>query len=77
MPSLVCHHLSFAWPTGEVVFAGLDAAFPDGRTGLVGRNGAGKSTLLRILAGELRPTGGRISGPSRLGYLPQELTLDR
>lgn len=77
MSSLVCHQLSFTWPSGEVVFAGLDAAFPDGRTGLVGRNGAGKSTLLRILAGELTPTDGRVSGPSHVGYLPQDLTLDR
>ena len=55
MPSLVCHHLRFDWPNGEPVFADLDASFPDGVTGLVGRNGTGKSTLLQILAGELTP----------------------
>lgn len=29
MPSLVCHQLSYVWPNGESVFAGLDATFPD------------------------------------------------
>jgi ATPase subunit of ABC transporter with duplicated ATPase domains len=75
MPSLVCHHLSYAWPNGQAVFSDLDAAFPDGLTGLVGRNGTGKSTLLRILAGELAPTGGSVSGPTPIGYLPQHLVL--
>jgi ATPase subunit of ABC transporter with duplicated ATPase domains len=75
MPALVCHHLTFAWPTGEVVFADLDVAFPDGLTGLVGRNGVGKSTLLRILAGELTPTAGHVTGPATVGYLPQQLPL--
>ncbi|HYI57908.1 MAG TPA: ABC-F family ATP-binding cassette domain-containing protein [Microlunatus sp.] len=75
MPSLVCHHLTFAWPSGETVFRDLDATFPDGATGLVGRNGSGKSTLLRILAGELVPTAGSVSGTGRIGYLPQHLVL--
>ena len=75
MPSLVCHQLFFAWPDGEPVFAGLEATFPDGTTGLVGRNGSGKSTLLRMLAGELPPTSGSVQGPSRIGYLPQQLVL--
>ena len=75
MPSLVCHHLRFDWPNGESVFADLDASFPDGVTGLVGRNGTGKSTLLQILAGELTPTAGSVSGPERIAYLPQHLVL--
>ena len=77
MPSLVCSSLSFSWPDGQEVFAGLDVAFPDGTTGLVGRNGEGKSTLLRVLAGELVPTAGHVSGPERIGYLPQQLVLER
>ena len=75
MPSLVCHHLRFDWPNGEPVFADLDATFPDGLTGLVGRNGSGKSTLLRIMAGDLVPTAGSVSGPERIAYLPQQLVL--
>jgi ATPase subunit of ABC transporter with duplicated ATPase domains len=75
VPALICHHLTFGWPTGEVVFADLDVAFPDGLTGLVGRNGVGKSTLLRILAGDLTPTAGHVTGPATIGYLPQQLPL--
>ncbi len=72
---LVCHRLSFAWPDGSVVFDQLDAAFPRGRTSVVGRNGAGKSTLIKILAGDLTPTGGTVTGARRIGYLPQDLVL--
>jgi len=44
------------------------------RVGLVGPNGGGKTTLLRIMAGELKPTEGRLQRPAtlRIGYLPQE-----
>ncbi|TGD87431.1 ABC-F family ATP-binding cassette domain-containing protein [Mycolicibacterium sp. CH28] len=67
--------LDFAWPDGTVVLDHLSATLSTGRTGLVGVNGAGKSTLLRLIAGELRPTGGRIVTTGDVGYLPQTLTL--
>ena len=76
MPSLVCSALSFTWPDGQTVFTGLDAAFPDAMTGLVGRNGIGKSTLLEVLAGVRAPTSGAVRGPDRVGYLPQQLVLE-
>jgi branched-chain amino acid transport system ATP-binding protein len=34
---------------------------PSERVGVIGPNGAGKTTLFRIIAGELRPSGGRIA----------------
>jgi branched-chain amino acid transport system ATP-binding protein len=34
---------------------------PSERVGVIGPNGAGKTTLFRLIAGELRPTAGRIS----------------
>ena len=44
------------------------------KLGLVGRNGCGKTTLLRILLGQERPDGGKVSlaAGRRLGYLRQE-----
>jgi branched-chain amino acid transport system ATP-binding protein len=44
-----------------VVLDGVDFAVgPDAAVGIVGPNGAGKTTLLNVLAGSLRPNGGRV-----------------
>ncbi|QEO13077.1 ABC-F family ATP-binding cassette domain-containing protein [Agromyces intestinalis] len=74
-PAITLRDLSFEWPDGTIALDRLDATFPSGRTGLVGRNGAGKSTLLRLIAGELQPTSGQIDTVGDVGYLPQTLTL--
>ena len=74
--SIVLSDLSFSFPNGRVLLSGLNAAFGPGRTGLIGVNGSGKSTLLRLIAGELRPSGGSLTVAGEVGYLPQNLTLD-
>jgi ATP-binding cassette subfamily F protein 3 len=45
------------------------------RIALMGKNGAGKSTLLKIIAGESKPTQGKMSAPKDaiVAYLPQHL----
>jgi ABC-2 type transport system ATP-binding protein len=72
---------------GTRALDGLDLTVPTGMFGLLGPNGAGKTTLMRILAGLLRPSGGRVlvgdhdlataGGRAEvkrvLGYLPQDL----
>ena len=73
--SIICSHLSFAWPDATRVFQDLSFAVGAGRTGLVAPNGAGKSTLLRLIAGEYHPARGSVSVQGVLGYLPQALPL--
>lgn len=71
--SIVCSHLSFAWPDGTPVFTDLSFTVGEGRTGLVAPNGAGKSTLLRLIASVLAPSSGSVTADGVVGYLPQEL----
>ncbi|GHF71213.1 ABC transporter ATP-binding protein [Streptomyces mashuensis] len=73
--SVVCSHLSFAWPDDTPVFQDLSFTVGPGRTGLVAPNGTGKSTLLKLIAGELRPRTGSVSVAGTLGHLPQNLPL--
>jgi ATP-binding cassette subfamily F protein uup len=51
---------------------------PGQRIGLLGRNGSGKTTLMRILAGDMRPDGGRcvVSPGVKVAILPQDVPHD-
>ncbi|MBJ8346466.1 ABC-F family ATP-binding cassette domain-containing protein [Antrihabitans sp. YC2-6] len=76
MTSVSISDLTFSWPDGDPAFAGLDAVFPAGHTGLIGSNGAGKSTLLRLIAGDLVPERGSVTVAGSIGYLRQTVALD-
>ena len=76
-PRIRVSHLVFYWPDGAPVLDDLSFALGPARTGLVAPNGAGKSTLLKLLAGELQAQGGQLDIDGVVGYLPQDLPLDR
>jgi heme exporter protein A len=74
----------------RVALSGVSVRVEAGQTlALLGGNGAGKTTLLRVLAGLLRPHGGRVSVlgaelpgerwrlPGQVGYLGHEPLLYR
>ena len=69
------HAVSLTYP-GRTVAAlapiSLELGGP-GVTAIVGPSGCGKSTLLRVLAGQLAPTTGQVTTPSRqeIAFVPQ------
>src|SRR3954447_31640 len=75
-PSITLSDVGLTWPDGSTVLAGITGTFGAGRTGLIGLNGSGKSTLLRLIAGELRPSNGRITTSATVAHIPQTLTLE-
>lgn len=64
---------------GDIVLHGVNLSVERGEiVTIVGPNGSGKSTLLRMLAGALKPSGGKVVHTDGLviGYVPQKLALD-
>lgn len=69
--------LSFSFPDGCQLWPSLTFSLLNGqRIALVGPNGCGKSTLLKIIAGQLKSTGGSLTlgAGVRLGYYSQHQT---
>jgi ATPase subunit of ABC transporter with duplicated ATPase domains len=69
-------HLSFKYPKPEDLVL-RNVSFnveADERIAIIGPNGAGKTTLMRCLAGELKPSSGRIVWVENAqpGYMPQD-----
>lgn len=61
------------------LFQGITAQINKGdKVGLVGKNGAGKSTILKLIAGQDKPSEGKVHAPkdTTIGYLSQDLHLD-
>jgi ATPase subunit of ABC transporter with duplicated ATPase domains len=68
--------IAYRYPgTDADVFANLTFDVEAGeRIAIIGPNGIGKTTLMRCLAGELRPTAGKIDWVenAQVGYMPQD-----
>ena len=68
--------LAFGYPGSDgQVLSDLTLSVEAGeRIAVIGPNGAGKTTLMRLLAGELRPTSGRITWVenAQSGHMPQD-----
>jgi ATPase subunit of ABC transporter with duplicated ATPase domains len=69
-------HVSFSYPgSEEKVLDDVNINIEGGeRIAIIGPNGVGKTTLMRLLAGELRPSSGRIVWVENAqpGYMPQD-----
>lgn len=65
--------VAFEFANGRELFTDMNASIGSGLSALVGPNGVGKSTLARLLAGELKPSRGRIERTVAPVYLPQRL----
>jgi ATPase subunit of ABC transporter with duplicated ATPase domains len=75
---IVVSGLAYAHPGGDLLFSEVSFRCPPGQhAGLVGANGVGKSTLLRVLRGELAADDGEASVGGRVGYMPQDVGVDR
>jgi len=68
--------LSFRYPGADTdVFTNLSFTIEaEQRVAIIGPNGIGKTTLMRCLAGDLKPTSGRITWVENAqpGYMPQD-----
>ena len=72
--------LGFSYPGADVeVLKKVNLEVEAGeRIAIIGANGIGKTTLIRCLAGDLKPTKGRVSWVENamLGYMPQDPQAD-
>ena len=80
--AIALHGVSYAYPGGPPVLAGVELEVPAGQfVGVAGPNGGGKTTLVRLALGLARPASGEallfgrpaheFDERSRLGYLAQ------
>jgi ATPase subunit of ABC transporter with duplicated ATPase domains len=65
-------HVSVVLPDGRVLLDDVSFRVGEGvKAALVGANGTGKTTLLRVVAGDLAPTAGSVTGSGGVGVMRQ------
>lgn len=69
---LILQDISYIHPNKNLLFSNINLSIQmHQKIALIGKNGVGKSTLLKIIASELRVSGGQISFESKPYYIPQ------
>lgn len=65
--------LAASWRVGDFALEPVTVEVGAGRlVAIMGASGAGKSTLLELLAGVRAPTGGQVTRPAEVGFVPQD-----
>lgn len=72
MQHLKLNHISYKYSYHEI-FSNLNLDFTNGWSGIIGQNGSGKTTLLKLIAKQLKPQNGNISGNDLVYYCEQKL----
>ena len=65
--------------SGQTLFEGVSFVVNENdKIALMGKNGAGKSTMMKIMAGEQKPTKGKVNAAKDyvIAYLPQHLLTE-
>jgi ATPase subunit of ABC transporter with duplicated ATPase domains len=77
MQKINIKNISYILDSGETLFSGVSFGLQKGdRVGVIGRNGSGKTTLLKILAGELKESGGQVEITKSIYTVPQQKDSD-
>ncbi|MBE8713861.1 ribosomal protection-like ABC-F family protein [Sphingobacterium hungaricum] len=69
---LFINNITYVQPNKELLFEHLQFSIhPHEKIALIGNNGVGKSTLLQLIAGNLKPTTGKIDAEAGVHFVPQ------
>src|SRR6478735_3924780 len=69
---LILQNISYIYPGRDLLLDNIYFTLKSReKAALIGNNGTGKSTLLKIIAGELKPSGGEVITETSPYYLPQ------
>ncbi|MFH6996409.1 ABC-F family ATP-binding cassette domain-containing protein [Flavobacterium sp. FlaQc-57] len=69
---LILQNISYKHNNGDLLFDNISFTINNHeKIALIGNNGVGKSTLLKIIASELKPSGGELRTSSEPYYIPQ------
>ncbi|WP_434778617.1 ATP-binding cassette domain-containing protein [Neisseria sp. Ec49-e6-T10] len=72
MPNIVLEHVSFQFNSSDFILHNISYSFGEGKHNLIGHNGVGKSVLASLLAGNHKPSDGKIIHSSIVELFSQQ-----